>query len=69
MRDANGKNRNSFSTASGKNERGIVAPDRKPTMQFFIIFAPQRYLIINAIKPKQMLKKKFIRYAKTQLTI
>ena len=54
-------------SVSGRNESGIIAPERKPTMQFFIIFAPQRYFITKAIKPKQMLKKKLIRYASTQL--
>ena len=57
----NGKNKKIFSSISGKIASGITEPDKKPTMQFFIILAPQRYLIINATNPKHILKKKLIR--------
>ena len=69
MREAKGINKNTFSNASGKNERGTMEPDKNETIQFFIRLAPHRYLITKAIKPKHILKKKLIRYANTQLVI
>ena len=58
--DENGRYvRISFNTP-GKNAIGIIEPERKPTIVFFSIFEPQRFLNMNAVKPKQMLKQKLI---------
>ena len=68
MSEAKGSSKNTVSGPAGRKLSGITAPDRKPTMQFLTVFTPQRFLVMNATKPKQMLKKKFIRYASVALS-